>query len=175
MARFTTLVFCGIVLSGLAAATTTFDFSYVSLDGIDQASGSLLATANGDGSFTAFSGFGEYDGFAINLIANPSAPATIVSPSGYFNYDDQIFPSASPKVDYSGLLFSIADGGATELNLYYDSSVPNYIAYLNDGINNQGAFSTAPEPATSGLIGISLLGLGFGLRRMRKRAGNASQ
>jgi hypothetical protein len=39
-----------------SASATTFLYSYTSNDGMEAASGTLMATANGDGAFTADSG-----------------------------------------------------------------------------------------------------------------------
>ena len=171
----------GLSLSfGTSAANTIFDFSYTGFNQVDQASGTLIASDNLDGSFTAISGSGQYDGFAITLILNPNGRATATSPSGYFFYDNQLFPLASPVINNNGLLFSIdtGTGGETELNVFSDSPFDGgYVAYLNgDGANNAGAFNIVdppgvPEPDTFGLMaaGLLLVGLAAALRRAAHR------
>ena len=61
------------------AAADTFNFTYTG--SLYSGSGTLFATNNGNGSYTATSGSGFFDGFLISLIANPNAPNYSNSPS----------------------------------------------------------------------------------------------
>src|SRR5579859_7090814 len=121
-----------LVVTGTAMADT-FNFTYTG--GLYNGSGTLQATNNGNGTFTATSGSGLFDGFAISLIANPNAPNNSNSPSGAFYYDDLLFPTGSPVIDSGGLLFSINGLGATELNFCSTGAGcgSTYTALLNNG------------------------------------------
>jgi PEP-CTERM motif len=174
MWRTAYLLFCLLPLSFAARANTIlYSFSYISDDLQHQATAELVATDNGNGTFTAISGSGYYDTFAITLIPNPIAPGAAYSPTGYFYYDDLIIPNQNPVVTNPGLLFSINDSGSTELNIFSEGSV--YIAYLNNGSNGNGSFAgtETPEPATAPLTLIGLVGAGlFILRRPTRSCGS---
>lgn len=160
MWRVVCLLFCLVPLSFEARANTIlYSFSYISSDLQHQATANLVATDNGNGTFTAISGSGFYDTYAITLIPNPNAPGTAYSPTGYFYYDDLILPNQIPVVTNPGLLFSINHNGSTELNIFSEGTV--YIAYLNNGSNGNGSFAgtETPEPATVPLTLISLAGI----------------
>lgn len=92
MRRSVILLFLCLLALGTAVADT-FNFTYSG--SLYSGSGTLVATNNGNGSFTATSGSGFFDGFLISLIANPSAPNFRNSPSGAFYYDDLLFPKSS--------------------------------------------------------------------------------
>jgi hypothetical protein len=102
----------------IAGSPVTFNFTLSDSAG-DVASGQLVATNNGNNIFTVFSGF--YDGTAggvlgtYTLYPNPTPPGSTTSPAGAFIYDDQLLPSADPKLNSSGLLFT---SGTTEVNLW---------------------------------------------------------
>jgi hypothetical protein len=102
----------------IAGSPVTFNFTLSDSAG-DAASGQLVATNNGNNIFTVFSGF--YDGTAggvlgtYTLYPNPTPPGSTTSPAGAFIYDDQLLPSADPKLNNSGLLFT---SGTTEVNLW---------------------------------------------------------
>jgi hypothetical protein len=131
-------------------------------------SGTLNATANGDGTFTAISGSGIFNGIAITLILNPTPPNQATSPSGYFYYDNRLLP-ASNLILNGGLLFSLASGPATELNIY--SIAPGqYITYTNAGFNVSSsafALAEAPEPGSLVLFGAGFAVLCLFRRRLR--------
>jgi hypothetical protein len=137
------------LLSCVAEAGTIFDFSYTGDS--HEASGTLIANDNGDGSFTAISGLGQYDGVSISLMANPAAPNTAISPSGYFYFDNQLFPAGNPLILNGGLLFAINYAGATELNIYSNGPYPanQYTSYLNNGVADNGVFTLTQEPPVS--------------------------
>lgn len=171
MRRMIYLLFCLLPFSFVAPANTVFTFSYVSDDLRHQATGSLVTTDNGNGSFTAISGSGLFDNLPISLIPNGSAPNAIDSPTGYFSYDDLVLPHQNPLVTNPGLLFSINDNGATELNIFSEGP-SSYIAYLNNGFNTSGSFGVtpAPEPTTLSLVIAGISGAGLFLRLRPKRS-----
>jgi len=162
------LSMCLLVLG--TAMADTFDFTYAG--GLYSGSGTLQAINNGNGTFTATSGSGVFDGFAISLIANPSAPNSSNSPSGAFYYDDLLFPTATPVIDSGGLLFSINGLGATELNICSVGAGcgTTYTALLNNGGGDTGRFtlSAVPEPSTLTFLGLGLLGITTLKRRISK-------
>jgi hypothetical protein len=157
-------------------ADPLFDFSF-SGGGING-SGTLDATANGDGTFTAFSGTatvteapnGES---TLTLYANPSSPGEVLSPSGYFIYDSQLLPGQNPLITNGGLLFT---SSGYEVNIF-SNGPGSYTYYDNSGYNIPVSFSlseaissqSVPEPSTLILSGIaSLMGLGFAWSRSCK-------
>jgi hypothetical protein len=170
----------GSATGGVKGADPQFIFSFTSNDGTTTAFGTLNATANGDGTFTAISGTGTeasagYTG-GISLIANPSPPGSTSSPSGFFTYDDQLLPGQNPLITNGGLLFSPTGSAAfTELNIFSNGPGPGtYTLYDNTGFNLNGNFSLSqvvvPEPASLTLLGLGVTGLAFyALRKRRTR------
>lgn len=116
-----------LTVSSLAAASQdSFNFSFK--DGNVSGLGTLYGTFENSGSWLLTSGNGTFnDGVnsgTISLILNPSGPSySAISPSGYFVYDDQLFPFFGPSqlVDEDGLLFSF---NGVELNLWQTGASP---------------------------------------------------
>ncbi len=116
----------GITAAALAAAAlaspaladdNVFNFTYS--DPVTLAHGSVVASSNGDGSYTAYSGTltitgTSFDG-VYSLWQNPVAPSYTTSPSGRFLIDNQVLPSTSSLFTWYGLLFT---NGAREVNLW---------------------------------------------------------
>ena len=111
-----------------------FDFAFT--NGTDAGNGSLNTTDNGDGLFLATAGtltvtagrdVGSYQIY-------PGGPATTTSPSGFFNYDDLLYPSVDPGIDLQGLLFV---GSGLEINLF-SNGADSYEFYDNTSYNNAG-------------------------------------
>jgi hypothetical protein len=163
---------------GTPGADPPFDFSF-SGGGV-TAIGSLDATANGDGSYTAISGsvtvYGSPNltsGTTLSLYLSPNGTSQATSPSGFFWYDNQLMPSLNPLITNNGLLFR--DSGTNfEVNIFSNGPGPGtYQYYENTGFNTFGDFTltAVPEPATFVMGGTALLaGLGYTLIRRRKVA-----
>jgi hypothetical protein len=176
MRLFLRFSLCLLVLSCMAGASSLFTFTYAGNAG-DWATATLTANPNGDGTYTAISGSGTYasveGNFGIELTPNNSSPLVVVySPSGYFIYDDLLSVGNNPFVTNPGLLFQIATGTATELNIF-SNGPDSYTAYLNDGYNTtsvSASLAPVPEPTTLPLVLSGIMGLGFGqyLRRRRR-------
>jgi hypothetical protein len=117
-----------------SAFEPVFDFAFT--NGIDMGSGSLNTTDNGNGQFLATAG-------TLNVTAGqdvgayplyPGGPATTSSPSGYFTYNNVLYPSVDPGIDLEGLLFI---GSGLEINIF-SNGADNYEFYDNTGYNNAG-------------------------------------
>jgi hypothetical protein len=178
-----------LVLGGAGQARADlFNFTFNDpIDGI-TASGTLVATDDGGGQFTATSvingmitGNPGGDG-ALTLITNPNAPSGYTS-FGDFTYDDSLYqggPVPLP-IDDAGLLFSVPDGSV--LNIYLESVSIAPFFELDDG-DSAGNFTFAsadvtgftltplatpvPEPSALCLLGIGAAGLVA--RRKQKRS-----
>jgi hypothetical protein len=120
-----------VPLSGnpsLSAFEPLFDFSYT--DNLDTGYGNLNTTDNGSGQYLATSGFltitatGTNDPSGGTYPLRPGGPGVTLSPSGMFQYDNVLSPSATPLIDHDGLLFL---GGGFEFNLWSNFPSPgNY-------------------------------------------------
>jgi hypothetical protein len=175
--KYTKLALISAIALGAIASSASaaqFLFTYSGDMGINGAFGSLTGTANGDGTYTATSGtiteFGPVATGTGALIANPSAPASHGSPTGFFTYDDQLLPGQNPLISNGGLLFSV---GGVEINIFSNGAGPDtYTIYNNRGTQGNGDFALSqlagvPEPATWGLMLVGFGGLGAMLRRRR--------
>lgn len=119
-----------------------FDFAFTI--GPDTGFGSLNTTDNGNGQFLATAGnltvTGGQDVGTYPLF--PGGPAVTLSPSGFFNYDNVLYPSIDPSIDNDGLLFL---GNGLEINIF--SNPGNFQFYDDTGYNNLGtsfALNIAP-------------------------------
>lgn len=169
-ALFSTIASLALAVSATAASATDFSFVFSDNSAVNGASGLLSAIANGDGTYTATSGtisaFGNVASGTGTLIANPHGTAISYSPSGYFYYDNQLFPASAVKLTSAGLLFNI---GGSEVNIYSDA---HYVIYKNNGANVVGNFSLSevaavPEAATwtMMILGFGMIGAGSRYRR----------
>jgi hypothetical protein len=111
-----------------------FDFAFE--NGTDAGNGSLNTTDDGDGLFLATAGtltvtagqdIGSYQMY-------PGGPAITTSPSGFFNYDNLLYPSVDPGIDLQGLLFI---GSGLEINLF-SNGADSYEFYDNTMYNHAG-------------------------------------
>jgi len=180
------LVFALVLISWGQASADAYSFHFAGP--AITADGTLNAVSNGtpDGSFTAISGSGFANGVAITLLPNLNGTGNAYSPTGYFSYDNQLFPTADPLIDVAGLLFTAAYApyngtfGTTEINLYGNGAGAPYTYYENTGYNENGAFTltgdsedpgtgtSVPEPGSMLLLGFGLVGL-VGFRRKFKK------
>jgi hypothetical protein len=170
-----------------AQAASIFTFTFTG--GGITAAGTLDASPNGDGTFTATDGAGTIMGAAVDgtmtLIPNPNppGPATydiVVEPPTVltFYYDNQLLPGQDPLITRNGLFFSLP-GGAL-LNIYWDGFFGpdgNYslFEYSSAGVSyvpGGGFFSltTVPEPPSlvhMVSVGLAVAGLAWWRRKAR--------
>jgi hypothetical protein len=121
----------------------------------------------------------------LSLFVNPKGSEASYSPSGYFFYDNVLYPSSGDLLlGNPGLLFTAASG--KELNLFTNGP-SSYVDYQNDGFNIPTSFhlialsdyapavphaelpdssvATVPEPSSLALLGLGFLNF-FLFRRM---------
>jgi len=128
----------------LAASSATafeplFDFAFTL--GPDTGYGTLNTTDVGGGEFNATAGFltvtGGRDVGSYPLY--PGGPGVTSSPSGFFVYDNDLFPSMDPLIDTVGGPLFIS--GSLEINLFAYGP-DSYSFYDNTGYNNTGSSFT---------------------------------
>jgi hypothetical protein len=137
-----------------ANADSSFAFTATDKGSGTYSYGLVTASDNGDGSFTATSGFlvvlsgpiaGTYD-----LFLNPNPPFPFFSPSGVFICDNVLYPSRNSTLDVDGLLFT---GGGLEVNIWNDGGgVPySFFAFNGSGFplasSEAASFALASKPA----------------------------
>lgn len=175
----------GVILSYNSAFATPIDFSFSfngSQPGDSSVVGNVIATDNGNGTYSATSGYLAMNGITYALYPNPSPPGAPISPLGSFQYNDLIYlPPSSGYVangyfDIYGLLFST---GTLEVNLWGNGPNSPYTLYTGTGgssypiedtlvITLQAEASPVPEPGSILLLVTGLAGLGlFGFHRSR--------
>ena len=138
----------------------------VLLDAIDLGGGTWLATS-GTGSVT-----GAPQSGVLTLFPNPNPPNAVDSPSGFFLYNDLLYPNGHPVefVDVDGPLFRLPNG--VEVNLFNNGSPsnPQYLYFDNTGFNQTVglSLSAVPEPSSLVLAGLGVVSL-LGYRWRRKQ------
>ncbi|MEP6606692.1 MAG: PEP-CTERM sorting domain-containing protein [Nitrosospira sp.] len=111
-----------------------------------------------------------------------------LSPSGFFNYDNLLFPTSTDLLLGNGGLLFMSEKGK-ELNLFTNGPL-NYVDYQNDGFNIQTSFhliaasgyspslpqaelpglseiTAIPEPSSFALLSLGLVGFCFARRRIQ--------
>jgi len=138
--------------------TTAFEplFDYAFSLGPDTGYGTLNTTDVGGGEFNATAGFLNVTGGADVGVypLYPGGPGVVHSPSGFFVYDNDLFPSTDQVIDTVGGPLFISSGGL-EINLFaYDPASPPCVAdiqcysfYDSTGYNNTGTqFTLNADP-----------------------------
>jgi PEP-CTERM motif len=162
---------------GLPLGSDPLSFNFAFIGPGLSGSGQLTASDNADGSFTATSGslsvFGDPLATGGTLLPNPFPPFIVFSPSGFFLFDDQLFPKFNPTLDPFGLLFV---SGPNEINIWANG--PNSWEYNDfntltgvdyDNTNFQFFLIAVPEPASVMLLGLGVVGLAAHVSRKRIR------
>ena len=136
----------------LAASSATafeplFDFAFTL--GPDTGYGTLNTTDVGSGEFNATAGFltvtGGQDVGSYPLY--PGGPSVTSSPSGFFVYDNDLFPSMDPVIDTVGGPLFIS--GSLEINLFAYGP-DSYSFYDSTGYNNTGTSFILPAAPGGG-------------------------
>ena len=114
---------------GTTAFEPLFDFTFTI--GPDTGYGSLGATYIGSGEFLAAAGNLTVTGgeFIGSYPLFPGGPGTTISPSGFFDYNNILYPSSNPVLDIDGLLFTEGVHGSPgylEINIWGNSSPGSY-------------------------------------------------
>lgn len=143
-----------------SAADTTFQFTFQG--GANAASGQLLVTDLGDGRLLATSGdlsvtLGEATG-SYSLL--PGGPASGLSPSGTYFFDNIVEPGAASVFTNGGLVFG---GSGFEINLYSVAPGEFKFDYFTAGVNTIDpttgtvVLSAVPEPSSllMGALGLA--------------------
>jgi hypothetical protein len=174
----------GLVPVGASAATYSFNFS--TTDSVFTVAGTLTTanTVDAVGGYDVLSMSGTItgpDGGAISLVNNPAQP--LFYDDLTWVYDNVLFPSAAPHIDFNGILFS---SGAYDYNFYSTGPTTYYLSSNNPaGSFSLGELVTfgpalpttgvalnfatgAPETSTWAMMLLGFVGLGLaGYRRAR--------
>jgi hypothetical protein len=159
-----------LLTSSVMANATEYTFSFTSTSG-ESGSGDIYADSFGDlvsGKLDITSGLDA--GLTFSLYS-PNPGVTELSPSGWFTYDNIIYPGSALVIDSYGLLFT---GNNQEINLWGYGSPP-YSLWIYDGTANQyidldngltfNLSDPVPEPEMVSMFALGLLGLGITARK----------
>lgn len=158
----------GVMSSDTARAD---DFLFTFVGASVRAEGLVTAVSNGTGSLRAVSGSltvgtggaaGNYD-----LFQNANGDSPIISPSGFFIFDNQVNPSAGQPINWYGLLFT---GGGAEINVWGNLDHTTYTFYSHGpggNIRDTGQFTLTAVPAPGGVALVGLAGVCVAVGRRR--------
>ena len=171
MTRHRTTVFAVFVAATAVSAAHADDFIFDYRSDMVCGSGTLSGVVNGNGWLTILGGnlnvaSGVYAG-SYNLIGNANGTSPIISPSGYFIYDNQLSPNAPATLNVYGLLFG---RGATEINIWGTGANNPYTFYAHGNAGNVstgGEFTVTavPAPGAIALASLGVISLGIGRKR----------
>jgi hypothetical protein len=150
------------------ALAEEFTFSY--FGALINGTGSLVGDDNGNGSFDITSGelyLTESLTGPLQLFLNPNGQSGAYSPSGFFIYDNQLYPDGEDKLTSPGLLFV---AGNTEVNIFREGAAASYTFYSHGpggDIVDHGSFEVegvrtgglgepeVPAPGAAALVCVS--------------------
>ncbi len=153
-----------------------FTFTYSDGNG-NVGNGTLTASALGGGEFLATSGTLDVTGGGAvgTYLLYPGGPGVTSSPYGTYIYDDVLYPTSNPSLDFYGLLFRES---GLEINIYSTTSPIDYHFDYSNGLGNNtessspGLFtlqSSVPEPSTLWTaVGGICAGIAYGWSRRRR-------
>ena len=163
-----------LAITPAALADTLFPYTFVG-SGLDTAL-TFSGTANGDGSYTIANVAGTIFTAGSDITSpviineapvfdpNGTASNTINYGSIGIDYDNQLFPSQTPALDFSGVLFDVS---GLYINIYGVGSAYEWLDtgnYTNPS-NSEQPVGVTPEPGSLLLLGTGLAGLAVMLRR----------
>jgi len=169
------LLFCGVsAFAGSVTYSTSGAFSGTDASGSGLANGSATITYNPQSSITVSTptginigslvvagGSGTFSGDTFALTIWQTSPSTGNSTTSTTISGSVSGNSNNILVSFSPASFSIGSITYTLQNSTYFLVAPN----TNSGVTSLQANVVAPEPASLGLIGASLMGLGMAFRR----------
>jgi hypothetical protein len=146
------LAIAAALLMSQAVSAQNYDFTFsgggVTASGEVNAPGTFGVTpGNATSGYIVDSGDPNLTG-AGTLYASPNGTGVqTTSPSGFFYYDDTLYPGQNPSIDNNGLLF-IDSGNGLEINIYSNGGQGYYNIYDNGGFTsgNVGTFTLTYVP-----------------------------